>query len=259
MTAAVVALGVVTALLGVLVVGLLRSHGELLRTLHDQGIHLPQERAAGRGGSTRGPSRTAPGVPVPRAVEGLGRAVDLTGALPEGGAAQVAVTGVPHRTLLAFLSSGCGTCSVFWEAFDRADGVELPGEDTRLVIVTRDPAEEEQAMIAELAPPSVTTLMSSQAWDDHAVPVSPYFLLVDGPSGEVLGEGAGTSWPQVADLLRRALADRGEAPGPRRSRREVLGGGAARAARVDRALADAGIHPGDASLYPDPVDGDGEP
>jgi hypothetical protein len=263
LTALVVALGLVCALLAVLVVGLLRSHAEVLRALHDQGVHLGHDAAADAPAparaSTRGPSRTAPGVPTPRSLEGgLGVATDIAGTLPQGGSARVALTGVPHLTLVAFLSSTCGTCSVFWEAFDRAGGVELPGDGTRLVIVTQDPDQEQLSAIAELAPPSVTTVMSSAAWDDHDVPVSPYFLLVDGPSGQVVGEGSGTSWPQVADLLGRSLADRGLTTKGGRTRREVLGG-AARSQRVDRTLADAGIEPGDPSLYPAPLEHEESP
>ncbi len=143
---------------------------------------------------------------------------------------------------------------MFWEAFDQAEGVPLPGRDTRLVIVTQDPDHEQLSAIVELAPPNVTTIMSSAAWDAHDVPVSPYFLLVDGPSGKVVGEGSGTSWPQVADLLTRALADRGLVPPGGRTRKELLGRGAARASRVDRVLAEAGIEPGHPSLYPDLLD-----
>ena len=242
-----------------LTVGLLRSHAEILRSLHDQGVRLGHDGSTSAASSGRAPSRTAPGVPTPRSLDGgLGQATDITGRLPQGGTGTVALVGVAHHTLVAFLSSTCGTCSMFWEAFDRAKGIDLPGEATRLVIVTRDPEEEQISAIAELAPPTVTTVMSSAAWDDHDVPVSPYFLLVEGRSGRIVGEGSGTSWPQVADLLGRALADRGIVASSGRTRRELLGG-AARAARVDRTLAEAGIGPGDPSLYPRVVDPEDSP
>ncbi len=54
-----------------------------------------------------------------------------------------------------------------------------------------------------LAPPAIPTVMSSEAWDDFGVPVAPYFILVDGPTGSVVGEGAATSWPHVRELLQR--------------------------------------------------------
>ncbi len=47
MSAAIaVGLVVVVTLLGVLVVGLLRSHAEILRALHDLGVHLGDDAAA---------------------------------------------------------------------------------------------------------------------------------------------------------------------------------------------------------------------
>ena len=75
------------------------------------------------------------------------------------------------------------------------------------MVVTNGPEAESPAAVADLAPPRLVTLMSSHAWDDYGVPVSPYFVLVDGPTGRVVGEGAGTSWDQVIDLLAKATAD----------------------------------------------------
>ncbi|MDP1807295.1 MAG: hypothetical protein Q8K72_19110, partial [Acidimicrobiales bacterium] len=83
----------------------------------------------------------------------------------------------------------------------------------------------------------------------YDVPVSPYFVLVDGPSGRVVGEGAGTSWQQVVDLLGKATADADISPAtPRRSPARMSGQD--RAERVDRELRAAGVEPGDPSLYP---------
>ncbi|MGH9053093.1 MAG: hypothetical protein ACRDWX_08800, partial [Acidimicrobiia bacterium] len=80
---------------------------------------------------------------------------------------------------------------------------------------------------------------------DYQVPVSPYFILVDGPSGRVVGEGAAATWPQVASLLGQAMADAGLAV-----ERSAGLDTADREARADRELLRAGIHPGHASLYP---------
>jgi len=256
MTALVLALVLITALLGVLVIGLLRSHAEILKALHDLGVNLedgapaaPARRATAT--SRHAPMRTAEGVPGPRSDGPLGEAVDLTGTLPRGGAAHVAVTGVEHTTLLAFLSSGCGTCGAFWDALRQDANNHLPDPSTRVVVVTNGPEAESSAAVAGLAPAGIVTLMSSEAWNDYGVPVSPYFILVDGPSGRVVGEGAGTSWSQVVDLLRKAVADaaivRNE-PAPPLTRM----GGQDRAERVDRELRSAGIEPGDPSLYPAP-------
>jgi hypothetical protein len=156
MAAVAVALALVLALLSVLVVGLLRSHAEILRALHDLGVNLedgapaPARRAPAV--SRHAPARTAPGVAPPRGAEPLGAAADLTGTLPRGGAARVAVVGVDHPTLLAFLSTGCGTCGTFWEEL-RAGVSVLPDPATRVVVVTNGPETESPAAVAELAPP----------------------------------------------------------------------------------------------------------
>jgi hypothetical protein len=98
--------------------------------------------------------------------------------------------------------------------------------------------------------------MSSPAWDDYQVPLTPYFVYVDGPSGRITGEGAAEAWPQIVSLVRDALADRemvrtsetngGEANGTR-------GGGGtngmARQGRADGELKAAGVGPGHPSLY----------
>jgi hypothetical protein len=162
-------------------------------------------------------------------------------------------------TLLAFLSTGCSTCHDFWRAFDTDEVDHVPGDATRIVIVTRGADAESPAAVAELAPARVTTVMSSQAWDDYDVPVAPYFLLVDGTSG-VVGEGASASWDQVVDLLGKAAADAGVRLDRRSglSRRELLRG-RDREARADRELRAAGIEPGATELY-EPAngpDGDG--
>lgn len=255
MTAVAVALGLVVALLAVLVVGLLRSHAEILTALHDLGVNLEdgapsRARRPPPAASLHAPMRTAPEVARPRGEdEPLGTARDLSGELPGGGAAHVAVAGTDHATLLAFLSAGCGTCGTFWEALAEPASHVLPGDGTRVVIVTNGPEAESAAAVAELAPDGVLTVMSSAAWDDYDIPVSPYFVLVDGRSGSVIGEGAGTSWAQVTDLMARAIADAGLV---RRSSPAPLArmGGQDRADWVDEQLRAAGIAPGDPSLHP---------
>ena len=44
-------------------------------------------------------------------------------------------------------------------------------------------------------------MLSSEAWDDYDVPISPYFVQVDGSSNEIAAEGAAASWEQLLDLL----------------------------------------------------------
>lgn len=254
MTAAiVVALASAVLLLGVLVVGLLRSHAEILRALHDLGVNLedgaPPLTARSTTVSRHAPLRTAPGVPGPGSDQPLGAASDITGQLPRGGTAHVAVREVEHATLLAFLSTGCGTCGTFWDALRDDPTTGLADPATRVVVVTNGPEAESPAAVADLAPKGIVTVMASEAWNDYGVPVSPYFVLVDGPSGRVVGEGSGTSWTQVLDLLGKAEAD---TAGHRRARVRSITrmSGPDRADRVDRELRAAGIEPGDPSLYP---------
>lgn len=188
MTAVAVAAAVVTGLLAWAVAVLARSHARLARTVADL-------EARGAGSAPRGPSAAAS--PLTPVVEGTG---------PDGTALRVPVGGVDHATVLAFLSTGCGTCGEFWRAFAEPNR-PLPGDGTELVVVTKGEESEIRDRVAALAPPGVRTVMSTAAWTAWGIPGSPYFVLVDGPSGAVLGEGSGTSWPQVAALLSSALTE----------------------------------------------------
>ncbi len=150
--------------------------------------------------------------------------------------------------MLAFLSSGCSTCARFWADLPLP---ALPGGDhTRLVVVPQGPADESMAALASLAPTeSVDVVMSSQCWRDYQVPGSPYFVLVDGPSGLVRGEGTAGGWKQVFDLMGLAEGD-SELTLGQAGRARKPAGDAAREAEVDRILRQSGIRPGDPSLYP---------
>lgn len=263
MTAVVMIEAVVIALLVVLVVGLLRSHAEILRALHDLGVNLDEDHAHDDGtfrlrtdtvDLRRAPVESPPpGVVEARRPEAtdpsLGDAHDVVGATPDGEAAAVGVVDADHPTLLAFLSSGCVTCQEFWDAFGAGVSLDMDGRPVRIVAVTKGPESESPGVVAELATEGFTTLMSSEAYDAYGVPVSPYFVLVDAHSDEIAGEGAASNWPQLASLLGRAVADRGTPLGGHRTRRELLGA-AARTDRVDRELSDAGIGPDHPSLHP---------
>jgi hypothetical protein len=248
MAVLVVLLAVVIALLALLVAGLLRSHAEILRALHNLGVDMDPARADD-GVATPVGTPTIRSTEVPKRPSR--RAVDVVGTTPEHDAVSIAVAGAQHLTLLAFLSSGCGSCLAFWDVFRDGDPVEIPG-DARLVLVSKDPAEESLASIRRLAPAHIPTVMSSAAWSDYDVPVAPFFVLVEGQSGEVIGEGAANEWSQVQSLLHTALDDagmldrKGRFKGDRRGkpRADLL-----REARADRDLLAAGIRPGDPSLY----------
>jgi hypothetical protein len=234
MTAVVVIEGIAVALLGLLVAGLLRSHAEILRQLHVLG----GGQAPGAGPILPGMAPTAPGI------SGTGEAHDLVGETPAGETAAVSVVGAPHPTLLAFLSSSCLTCTSFWDRFAEPAPLGLR-EGTRLVIVTRSVHEESPSRLAALAPPQVTVIMSTEAWMSYGVPGAPYFILVDGPTGRVYGEGTAARWDQVVSLLTQASADRAAMLA-----RAGHQAGRDDAARIDAELLAAGIEPGHPSLYP---------
>lgn len=222
MTAAVVALGVAVLLLSVLVAGLLRSHAEILKALHDLGAGLESDNSAGPTPVSIEPRPSD----VPDAIVGE----TLDGEL-------VATSLVGHDTLIAFLSSGCTTCQEFWTTL-RHGTPEVPGQ-AQVVVVTRGFEEESASALREREPEVVPLVVSTETWDAFEVPGSPYFVYVDS-SGRVVGEGTGTSWRQIVTLLGQARAD--AAP-------PVKGSGPVRDRRDTDALRAAGIEPGDPSLY----------
>lgn len=246
--------GVVLALLALLVAGLLRSHAEILRALHDLGANLDPAR------DDTSPSAAPVAAPTVRSSQVAARpprtAADIAGVTPDGDAVSIAVLGARHLTLLAFLSSGCSTCHGFWDAWRDDAPIDVPG-DARLVIVTKDPSAESITSIHRLAPSTVPVVMSTGAWEAYDVPVAPFFVLVDGSSGDLVGEGAASNWDQVMSLLQNALGDAGLLDGRGRTKRGGVSkpnADARREARVDCELLAAGIVPGDPSLYVLPAD-----
>jgi len=200
MTAVVVALSVAVLLLAVLVAGLLRSHAEILKALHELGAGLELDRAAGP------VDVTVDGVRAPRrqgSRAGAETADAVVGETLDGEAVALPLTG-GRDVLLAFLSSGCLTCAAFWEAFAEPS-LAVPG-DARLVVVTKSLDEESPSALRARAPRQVTVVASSSAWEGFGVPGSPYFVYVDG-TGRVVGEGSAATWPAVATLMGQAHAD----------------------------------------------------
>lgn len=235
MTAVLVVETAVLVLLTIAVVGLLRSHGEILRRLHALGAGLDPD-------AVDSPIVLRPRGDLPRDGSALAPAGDVSGAGLRDDAVSIPVVGVQHRTLLAFLSSGCLTCRGFWDAFRRPQTLGLPA-DVRLVVVTKDAAEESISALRDLAAPDLAVVMSNAAWEQYAVPGSPYFTLVDGAAERVVGEGTGASWEQVQSLLVHATGDETARTG------STARGAAATEARIDLELLAQGIQPGDPRLY----------
>ena len=223
MTAVVSVETVLLVLLIVLVVGLLRSHAEILRRLG------PPDADSARVPDTLSPPSAAAATAV-RSAGTLPPAI--AGLSPDGDALALDLAGaVDAPTLLAFLTGGCTTCAGFWDTLAEP---RLPA-GVRTVIVTHGAERESPSRIGTLAPARVPVVMSSAAWQDYAVPGAPYFVLVD---GEVRGEGVATTWEALASLVTDAIEDqRGS-------------GTESRGRHIDRVFAAAGIGPEDPSLYP---------
>lgn len=225
------------AVLGLLVVGLLRSHAEILRQLHDLGAG--EHGHDGHDGHGR-PAAVTLSPPSPR-TSGE-QAPAIVGVTPFDEAVTIAPgagAGAGAGTVLAFLTTGCTSCLAFWDA------LKAP-QSQRVVIVTRGPGDESVGSARRLAgpKPSVDVVMSSEAWADYGVPGAPYFVQVDGTTGRVTGEGTARTWDQVLHLLEEAGSDDvDDGPaGPWSTDAE-------REARIDRELENAGILPGDPRLY----------
>jgi hypothetical protein len=214
MTAIVSIETVLLVLLVVLVIGLLRSHAEILRRL---------------GPSEQRPDLRPPEAAPPRSGQA---APALAGLTPQGDAIVLDFAGTAQSpTLLAFLTTGCTTCQGFWESLAEP---RLP-ENVSAVIVAHGTDRESRQRIRKLAPHDTPVVMSSAAWGDYRVPGAPYFVLVD---GTIRGEGVATTWEALASLVGDAIED------------ERSGGGDARGRHIDDVFTAAGIGPEDPSLYP---------
>jgi hypothetical protein len=264
MLTVVIAEGVAVVLLGVLVLGLLRSHALILKALHELGAGLELERDAGTGVTTA----TTGGKPGPVPVEletGVVQATrkdsatahDIIGTDLHRLEQRVSVTTPGSRTLLAFLTSGCSVCQTFWDEFQGP--VDVPG-DGELRIIAKGSAEESISTLRTLAGDR-DVVQSSGAWVDYDIPGSPYFVYVEG--GVVTGEGSATTWVQVRDLMAQGVADNDEARAAagRTGPGLLLANDAGRGERdslprMDAELLAAGVRPGDPSLYsaPDTAD-----
>jgi hypothetical protein len=222
-------------LLAFVMVGLLRSHAEILRRLPDAGatatdgrdvepqtITLEDGPGVVPSSSSGPPTGSTPSIPahLPGPRGSVTPAHDVMGRTLDGASAVIPVETAGAPTLVAFLSSGCLTCRTFWEGL-RAGAHEPMPDETRVVVITKDPQFESPSRLRDLAPDDVPVLQSSQAWSDYGISMSPYFVMV-GADGEVRSEGAASSWPQVRSLLTDAIADEAIARGqdPHRTRAE---------------------------------------
>ena len=227
MTALVVLETVVLAVLTLLAIGLLHSHAAVLRQLRELG--------GGMDGTAAGSSSRVP-ASFPRAAAG-GDGYNVRGETPDGAPVAVTVVGTGESTLLAFLSSGCSTCGVFWQSLAGAAGPGLP-PGTQVVVVTRGPASESVSAVRGHDPAGAPVVMSDEAWAQYRVPGAPYFVLVEAQSGRIVGEGTAENWHELRSLVTHVPPDR--------------------RSRVDAELLAAGIGPGHPSLHPEHRSDEGE-
>lgn len=188
-TALVSAETLLLVLLLALVVGLLRSHAEILRRLGPAGEQIGDGAGTGVDPGAA-PARRRDGAPAP----------GISGITPGGDPVGLEFAGGGPPTLLAFLTTGCGTCAGFWEGLGQAP---LPA-GAQTVIVTHGRERESPSRLRRLASERVPVIMSSAAWEDYEVPGSPYFVLVE---RSVRGEGAAATWSALSSLVSDAMAD----------------------------------------------------
>lgn len=208
LTVVVVIETLLLVLLAFVMVGLLRSHAEILRRLPDEGHESSSDGAQSQpivledrdaDATTTMPAH----LPGPRGT--VTPAHDVVGRTLDGSASVTPVATAGSPTLVAFLSSGCLTCRTFWDGLRTGAHEPMPG-DARVLVVTKDPQFESPSRLRDLASEDVPVLQSSQAWGDYGITMSPYFVMV-GADGEVRSEGAASSWEQVRSLLTDAIAD----------------------------------------------------
>lgn len=178
-------------LLSILMAGLLRTQAAILQELHGQSGHEDNEAVDFEAlGGARGPRV----------------AVNVAGETPDAQPVSVDVLEVGHDTLLAFLSTSCIACEEFWDEF--REGLPLPvASDTKVVIVAKDRREESPSRIADRRPAALEVVHSGPAWTDYGVPMSPYFVLVEGASGMVQSEGLADSWVKLNDMITTGMRD----------------------------------------------------
>jgi hypothetical protein len=227
-----------------LLVGLMRSHAEILKWMAT--APQPAQPQMSRGATV---------TDLPFALPDRGNdapAPEIVGRTLDNRSLKISFN-TGRNTLLAFLSSGCATCRTIWEEMKSGINDDLP-ETFDLVVVTRDRNQESPSKLASLLPGDAALAMSSDAWEDYQIPRHPYFVYIAGSTGTIIGEGAAESWKQVISLLSDFFVDLA-LPGDEGEVSRPL----SRVAREDADLAAAGIYPGHPSLFAPPFADGAEP
>jgi len=234
MWSVIIALAIVVVFLSLLVVGLLRSHAEIIRRLDSLGVRLDSDEKGTAPITLSATKATRSSVP------------GLAGVSPEGEPLVVSPVVGEEPVLLAFLSTTCSSCTLFWEWFT-SPTVEVEGQTYRVIVATLGADEESPTRALSLKQGTVDVVMSSSSWQDYEVPGAPYFALIDPVEKVVVGEGTAPTVEALQGFLRDSTGDRAWD----RSRRVVDRTDQDRERMVDEELKRAGIYPGDPSLYPE--------
>lgn len=243
MTWVVAALTIAVGLLTLLVLGVLRSHAEVLARLNaiasgstgpaaPQGLTMPEGVVA-----------PADGVSDAELTALVGQDLDLQ-------PLDISVVSGPGEFLLvAFLSTTCLTCMDIWRdviAGGEESAMIDAGAGGRAAVAIALKGRELENLgkaraLTEETP--VPVLFSQEAWDALEVPGSPYFALLERRNGRVVGAGSAQSWPQIMSLASDGMLELSVHNGDERRRgyRGII-------AREDEDLRRAGIGPGHPSL-----------
>jgi hypothetical protein len=224
MTALVVALAVAVLLLAVLVAGLLRSHAEILKALHELGAGLELDRSEGPVDVTiegvrtprRGSSETADAIAARRSTARPSRCRSPPAPTPCWPSCPPAAP--PAGVLGGLRRAGRGG------ARRRPAGRRHQGLD-----------EESASALAKRAA-ARPARVEQQRWEGFGVPGRRTSSTSTAP-GASSARGSAATWPAVATLMGQAHADDAHRTGRLTAR-----------GADDAALAAAGIRPGDPSL-----------
>ena len=226
----VIAMSVVVVILGLLVVGLLRSHAEILRRLESLGAGLDGRHDHDTGRIT-----------LSRKTSHLDRDVRVTGLTPQGEPVVTTLSAGSDPILVAFLSTTCSSCTSFWEGLESST-MYFGGNRHRVVIVTLGEAEESPTRAQTMAKAGADVIMSSTTWNEFGVPGAPYFVLIEPGTGSTLGEGSAMSYESLVEFLTDATNDQ-------TWDLETFRSPLSEETRIDSELRRAGLLPDDPRLY----------
>jgi hypothetical protein len=255
MTWVVAALTLVVGLQMILLLGVLRSHADVIERVK------PQQGRVAEGGSATTALTMPDGVLAPPesvAEHALAtvRGQDLDLRPTEIGVAE----GSGQYLLIAFLSTTCLTCLDIWRDVISGGAASASidagaGGTAEVVLVLKGRELENLGKAQALAEETpVPVLFGQEAWDALEVPGSPYFALIERSSTKVVGAGSAQSWSQIVSLASDGMLELSV-----EAQNGGTGGYQGIIAREDDDLRRAGIIPGHPSLtLPITID-DGEP